>query len=132
MVKGFFAGLLLLVTNDQSTISNWLEGTWTAVEDNSPNYRPHWRQVYTFQECAKVKRRSLSCPGYFGWIDEEAVTDNLLDKSFFDWGVESAKGSTRGHKLKIDHRIYDFILRGRTLQIIDSETGDEILILRKL
>ena len=73
----------------------------------------------------------MSCPGYFGWNDEEAVTDNLLDKSFFDWGVESAKGSTSGHKLKIDHRIYDFILRGRTLQIIDSETGDQILILRR-
>lgn len=126
MIPGLFSFLLYMFSSPQTVLTNKLEGTWQVVEDNSESYRKYWHKIYTFEECDNPD--DMKCPGYFGFADEPGVYTNLLDRSYFRFGVSRKKDDSGSRMLRIDDAAYYFELRpGKTLNLYDQ---DQNLLLR--
>ena len=128
MIPGAFSFLLFIFSSPQQVLTNKLEGEWKVVEDNTNSRRDFWFKVYAFKSCEDSKK--MECHGVFGFADEPDVWTNLLDKSYFNFGISKKKEpGSESRILYVDRVPYHFRLspgKGE-LTILDAET-DVILL----
>ena len=135
MIPGTFSFLLFLFSNPQQVITNKFEGHWLVVEDHTSSKRSHWDKVYLFESCGKETARRLKCHGYYGWVDEPGVVENVLDKSYFDYGITKVKDTENGFRKLIlhDEEFYFRLWPGKgKLEIIDMEGMNVVMVLEKV
>lgn len=135
MFPSAFSFLLFLFSSPQQVLTNKLEGSWRVVEDYTPGKRSHWDKMYSFKSCEKETAKRMKCQGYYGWVDRPGVGGNVLDKSYFYFGISKEKDNENGFRTLFlhDDEFYFRLWPGKgKLEIIDIESMQVDMVLEKI
>ncbi len=132
MIPGVFSFLLFIFSSPQKVLTDKLEGTWEVTEDRTLSKRAYWNKIYSFESCQDAP--SMQCQGTYGWVDEPDVLANLLDKSYFVYGVSKKKQEGSGSRiLFLDDERHYFILKPSKgeLEIYDENNALQLVLKRR-
>jgi len=127
MIQGAFTFIFFIFSPPQKVLTNKLEGVWEVVEDSTFTKRDYWNKIYTFEPCKDAK--AMRCKGHYGWVDEPDVLTNVLDKSYFIYGV--SKNKSEGNKSRIlyfDQEPYHFTLYPGKGELFIFEPSGKLLM----